>query len=1244
MMRFISLLLSFVLFWTQTLMAHRTVMYPDQQRKPSVVSQSVSPQFVGLSRSLSAPSQIIQRLIQDPRCPAALSDMVAHLPAELASVDDVSLPAHPTGAWVLHIKDIHQHESTQRRLASGLKKLASTQKIDALVLEGHEGLVDLSPFRSVPDADIVGQVAGPLLKAGQISGPMYAALVYAKTMPRIVGAENRAAYFSNVRVLKRALSEGAALKGRLTSLERKVRQAKNTTYNKRLLAFDGAVQAYERNDLSLGQFARLLLASGEGSLVLQAYVEAEDLEAKISLPGVRSDARRYLEDAPHRLSSHEAVSLARYSHLKNFLQYRSLASSLNPSQVMGAVQAASAHVLSRLILTDKEQFLADSSRRITLMNKLLSFSLDPFEWSELKQFSEYPAAPTRELASLERERRQLQEKMQAHGLFYVLAEERNDHFVNNIKAEIRRSPGAGLVLVAGGFHANGVAARLKEAGVIYVSCTPATEGKLDFPRTQDSLESLTRVSSPLEGLLREDQFTLSPQPVTSAGYVRLAAGAVAKGLLTKTSSLVEWGSRLMKRKGVSSFKAQIVEQNPDGTGQVNVEIPTKKSPVLLHVVLGKKAVWMSESVQRAGGIARMLLREFFRYVLVEKHLARFIFVFFSEFSLPDNDRSGDASSGDAKLDVGSGESVPVAADPSKEVTIRGVALHSGVNTTIKVIRKGFGNGIRFKVMEGPDGDMEKSVVVGEVPAVSDSVWVGQKRFSGLTVGGKKIRTTEHLMAALSILDIWDADVCVWGDELPILDGNIASFIEHLKPMAPPPGSVNPKVYRIMEPLLFWRGPRTMFMILPLDPSEMYAQFLHVVNLQGLPPLDSLGENRYFAARFLNTGDVAHFIEEIGGHRTFVEQPIKDLSPLFSGGSDANLFRAYDPSLYGSGGKLKTDYLARHKIGDLMGDLFLLEQQVGGRILARFISLGTGHRDNHQIFLDLNKVLRHGAPSLFLPFEAYANLDRLFPADSSQRRWIPEQMRDEIRRLISAAALGRPYPGQAAESISVLEEPALQYLKSRTHFEGAKEWQYKVATGPAGIVFSAVSEIFQTYLYGNKGQNLIAIWNRFFNQDMGPFKPEDILDIEIRLWEETVNEAVFQVSILRRGLGEEVRTCRFDVVVAKNNRSAERLAASYEKIKNESDGELGAYFFRIAALGFEKKFAAGDRSTRWALTDNSGKKPLGPEFPPVTGFVTAWSVTNVIGDSLMVSLYARERPSLRYGRFMPGVQREEPMAR
>ncbi len=100
--------------------------------------------------------------------------------------------------------------------------------------------------------------------------------------------------------------------------------------------------------------------------------------------------------------------------------------------------------------------------------------------------------------------------------------------------------------------------------------------------------------------------------------------------------------------------------------------------------------------------------------------------------------------------------------------LSGVGLHSGVTTTVKVIPGKVGQGRYFVRTDLPD----QPIIPAQITAVSQTTLSTE-----LAVGAAKVRTVEHLLAALSASGINDARIEIDGVEVPLLDGSAKLWLE-----------------------------------------------------------------------------------------------------------------------------------------------------------------------------------------------------------------------------------------------------------------------------------------------------------------------------------------------------------------------------------------------------------------------------------------------------------------------------------
>lgn len=282
----------------------------------------------------------------------------------------------------------------------------------------------------------------------------------------------------------------------------------------------------------------------------------------------------------------------------------------------------------------------------------------------------------------------------------------------------------------------------------------------------------------------------------------------------------------------------------------------------------------------------------------------------------------------------------------KPVMVDGVGLHTGAYIHLTILPAPVDHGYKFQRM-----DLEgQPIFNADVNRV-----VSTDRSTSIKVGNAIVSTVEHLLSALSGLQIDNALIQLDGPEVPILDGSAAPFVELLLE-AEIVEQESEREYFIVEEPITYRDETTgsELIALPHDGFEVISM------IDFNSPV--LGQQYATLTR------LEDYAEEIAPCRTFVF--LHELEQLFEHnlirGGDLenaiviadrpvpqeqldNLARRMDrPTMEVTGqGILNTVDLkfqnepARHKLLDVLGDLALLGRPIRGKIVAT----KPGHRVN-----------------------------------------------------------------------------------------------------------------------------------------------------------------------------------------------------------------------------------------------------------------------------------------------------------
>jgi UDP-3-O-[3-hydroxymyristoyl] N-acetylglucosamine deacetylase len=251
----------------------------------------------------------------------------------------------------------------------------------------------------------------------------------------------------------------------------------------------------------------------------------------------------------------------------------------------------------------------------------------------------------------------------------------------------------------------------------------------------------------------------------------------------------------------------------------------------------------------------------------------------------------------------------------------GVGMHTGEQSRVRVEPTDAGRGLVFETSAGP------------IPARSDTIDRESARSTDLVCRGARIRTVEHLLAALAWCGERDATIAVDGPEIPILDGSAGPWIASLLAAGATPG---PRFIGLGEPVeVEIGGSRAR-----LDPCGPDREPVYRVELRYDDARIGPSESELRPAS-------QDFVSAIAPARTFaLEREVAEIreAGLGRGGSLGNALIIGEHGPLNPCGMRFADEPARHKLLDAIGDLSLL----GGLPWAAFTAVAPGHALNHAI--------------------------------------------------------------------------------------------------------------------------------------------------------------------------------------------------------------------------------------------------------------------------------------------------------
>ena len=245
--------------------------------------------------------------------------------------------------------------------------------------------------------------------------------------------------------------------------------------------------------------------------------------------------------------------------------------------------------------------------------------------------------------------------------------------------------------------------------------------------------------------------------------------------------------------------------------------------------------------------------------------------------------------------------------------------------------------LRLKPAPPNTGLVFTRVDLGPNATVNATIQSVQRRFQRTTLanGEVVVETVEHLLAALGGLGIDNLYVELSGPELPAGDGSAADYVRLLRQAGIVEQDAERPELRITEPVNIVEGDAVITALPGPDEELSLTYHLDYGNNAVIPP-------QVFNLKL--TPD--HFVSELATTRTFILESEVPALRQRGYGSQATY---EDLLVIGPNGPVGNTYRypdepARHKLLDIVGDLFLMNCDVRGRIVA----MRSGHALNHRL--------------------------------------------------------------------------------------------------------------------------------------------------------------------------------------------------------------------------------------------------------------------------------------------------------
>ncbi|ABL02203.1 UDP-3-O-[3-hydroxymyristoyl] N-acetylglucosamine deacetylase [Candidatus Ruthia magnifica str. Cm (Calyptogena magnifica)] len=261
----------------------------------------------------------------------------------------------------------------------------------------------------------------------------------------------------------------------------------------------------------------------------------------------------------------------------------------------------------------------------------------------------------------------------------------------------------------------------------------------------------------------------------------------------------------------------------------------------------------------------------------------------------------------------------------KEVKARGVGIHSGSVVNMTLIPAKEDHGVVFRRMD-----------VGGKLVRAHSAFVNEVVLStGLENQGVKVSTVEHLMSTFSALGIDNVLVELDSFEVPIMDGSSAPFIFLVQSAGIKEQDAYKKFFVIKDTIRVENG-------------DSWAQVSKYEGFKVSLEIDFDHKKVKESGQKLSINFSKQcYLKEISRARTFgymKDVEMMQRQNLALGASMDNAIALSDDDVLNEDGMRYQNEFVKHKILDIVGDLYLL----GSNLIGHYEGYKTGHLLNNQL--------------------------------------------------------------------------------------------------------------------------------------------------------------------------------------------------------------------------------------------------------------------------------------------------------
>ncbi len=461
------------------------------------------------------------------------------MPPELGRVTYSNVPDKPKGI-VFHIQDVHSNYQAQKQIEKMVQVLTESQEVSTLYLEAGTEKLDPSLFHFSPNKKFNLEVADQLMQEGVVTGAEMFLLSQENAQPiEAFGVEDSQIYNEDLQLFQYVIENQSMSSEWMKDVEIKLMQLENRYFSNELKLYVKEWRKYHKDSDYLYSYLETLKKYSQKALQINfddpvhqldypnlvRLFSMKSIESKVNFSLAFKESNQFLESIQPHLSAslysqfetwlnrmregveseikfprflfeevveqlmEKGVETPKLEAFSRWVQYQILESEINSQGLFEELRLLENMLAAQLTSTAEEKNIMQLNQLYLSLKRFLILELNREEYTTLFKESLRPVPLQLQLDV----QKLLQEKTffkstesmmllfkKAHQ-FYVLAEKRENEFVQRMLKHMKTRKEDRGILITGGFHSEGVQDLLGKKGYSVVSLSPQIEA-FDYSR------------------------------------------------------------------------------------------------------------------------------------------------------------------------------------------------------------------------------------------------------------------------------------------------------------------------------------------------------------------------------------------------------------------------------------------------------------------------------------------------------------------------------------------------------------------------------------------------------------------------------------------------------------------------------------------------------------------------------------------------------------------------------------------